>query len=301
MERRLCSADLSARASEPDSETVRTEKLIAVTADRIDPQHVSRSDLPVMQDARVTVASKTEDVGNDFVLPAQVPQPLPETSKQILLHVAVLELSIDKLRGLGIEGISNSGDFQLFSAGELQQFQNNLHKVARSNKCEAPLDSPLEFVQTLKAEGLATVVAQPVLVTVSGRPAQLHMGGELPTAVVSFERPQVGLGFQSLGAVLDVASNELSNDRVRMDLRLRVTEPQNVQQVTRKAVSGMAFETRQCCCSTETKFDKPVGFIGPACVRAKDGAAGAGGSDDHKTYMVIVSPESVDAIPCARE
>ncbi|MCA9052921.1 MAG: pilus assembly protein N-terminal domain-containing protein [Planctomycetaceae bacterium] len=79
------------------------------------------------------------------------------------------------------------------------------------------------FIEALKQEALLKILAEPTVTTTSGRPAELHSGGEFPILV-----PQ-GVGtatiqFRQFGIRLEAVPIVLGNGRVQLDISAEVSE-----------------------------------------------------------------------------
>lgn len=79
------------------------------------------------------------------------------------------------------------------------------------------------FIEALKQESLLKIMAEPKVATTSGRPAEIHSGGEFPILV-----PQ-GVGttsiqFRQFGIRLEAVPLVLSEGRVQLDLAAEVSE-----------------------------------------------------------------------------
>jgi pilus assembly protein CpaC len=79
------------------------------------------------------------------------------------------------------------------------------------------------FIEALKQESLLKILAEPTVTTTSGRPAELHSGGEFPILV-----PQgVGtatISFRDFGIRLETVPIVLGNGRVQLDIAAEVSE-----------------------------------------------------------------------------
>jgi len=87
------------------------------------------------------------------------------------------------------------------------------------------------FIDALRQYNLVKVLAEPTLVTVSGRPASFNSGGEFPIPI-----PQ-GLGttsiqFREFGTRVDFVPIVLGNGHVRLEVRPSVSELDYSRSVT---------------------------------------------------------------------
>ena len=109
--------------------------------------------------------------------------------QQILLHVKLMEVSRTKLRQLGFDWANFNGDDAivqsvagLISSAELDGRQRS--PVPASETIAFGIvnnaNSFFGFIDALRQYNLVKVLAEPTLVTVSGRPASFSSGGEFP-------------------------------------------------------------------------------------------------------------------------
>jgi hypothetical protein len=111
-------------------------------------------------------------------------------------------------------------------------------------------------LQELREKGLAKVLAEPTLITVSGRPAYFHSGGELP-----FVRNQT-VEFKSYGTQLDLLPLSLGNDKVRLDVKAGVSFVDPTYSVTTGGVTTPGLNVRECATAVECRFGQTVIFGG---------------------------------------
>jgi Flp pilus assembly secretin CpaC len=157
---------------------------------------------------------------------------------QIMVHVQVIELPAGKLRELGLEaewcGAGNTGN-----AG------------FRITDDPHPLASMLD---ALRKHDLAKVIAEPTLVTVSGRPAHCQIGGELPILIPQ-ENETVAIEYKQYGTRIDLVPSLLGNQTIRLEIRLGLSELDSTKsvRVPPNNVSVPALRVRQVDTSVEMK------------------------------------------------
>lgn len=150
--------------------------------------------------------------------------------QQVKLHVKVMEVSRTKLRAMGFDfGVTNGNDFLVSSisglispasaaagaaagAGDTVRFGI----VDGNNKF-------FGFLEALRKDNLMKILAEPTVVTISGRAASFKVGGEIPILV-----PQslgtVSIEYKNYGTQVDVVPIVLGNGRIRLEVRPRVSE-----------------------------------------------------------------------------
>src|SRR5207247_6147126 len=109
---------------------------------------------------------------------------------KLLLHVKVLETSRTTLRNLGF-------DWAPLSSGIVQSVSGTLPALAQGTAISplmAPGSSTLRFgiapgstfvgfLEALRENDLARLMAEPPLVTLDGRPATFNLGGQVPIPI----------------------------------------------------------------------------------------------------------------------
>ena len=156
---------------------------------------------------------------------------------QVQLHVKVMEIQRSKMRELGFNfaligqqyfvntnlgGLSNLGDVTLPFGGppgltvQSADAEMTFAITGSNNIFEG-------FLKALQTESLAKVLAEPVLVTTSGRPATMLSGGEFPVLV-----PQgvgaVSIEFKEFGVRMEAVPIVLGNGRLRLDIAPEVSD-----------------------------------------------------------------------------
>lgn len=196
------------------------------------------------------------DVAEEFS-PTVHPQLQVGGVSQVQLHVKVMEVQRTKLRELG---------FNFVMLGEQYFVSNSVGSLAPLSEVIMPFGGPPSvtvdpsslrnpqmqfgitgnsnifqgFLEALQTEGLAKVLAEPVLVTTSGRPASMLSGGEFPVPV-----PQglgtVGIQWKEFGVRLEAVPIVLGNGRLRLDVSPEVSERDfaNAQMIGGELVTGV--------------------------------------------------------------
>ena len=165
---------------------------------------------------------------------------------QVLLHVKAMEVSRTKLRALGFDWAKLTHQNLVASGvsgllGTIQKgsisidpgpppIQTTTFPMSAANSGSTfrfdIIDGTSAFfgvMEALRQDSLAKVLAEPTLVTVSGRPAFFQVGGEVPTLV-----PQ-GLGttaveYRRYGTQIDFVPIVLGNGRIRLEVRPRLSD-----------------------------------------------------------------------------
>jgi hypothetical protein len=230
--------------------------------------------------AAALLAKKEKELGR---LQAEVEQlrKLARRQPQISIVFQVLQLSHERLKKHDIPNLKlllrkDAGTVQL-------EVIENPEAVA-------------ELVEELRKRELVKVLAEPTIVTVSGRPARFHLGGEVPTVKASAPG-NVSIGYAKFGTEIDIVPTVLGDERVRLEFRLGVSEIDPGKTVT---VGGSAIpQLRQM--SVDTGAEMQLGqtlVVGGTTEKRVESHVDANGKTHKVTNdvetIVLVTPRRVD-------
>jgi pilus assembly protein CpaC len=185
--------------------------------------------------------------------------------QKILLHVKVMEVSRTKLRSLGFDWAQISGDsFVSQSVSRLLEQPGTLGNslgIGSSIRFGVVSDGGefYGFLEALRENNLAKLMAEPTLTTLSGRPATFNVGGEVPIPI------QQSLGvttvqWREFGTRIDFVPIVLGNGVVRLEVRPEVTD---IDPSLRDAVTGTpGFRTRRADTAVEMKAGQTMAIAG---------------------------------------
>lgn len=201
--------------------------------------------------------------------------------QQVLLQVRVMEVSRTKLRSLGIDfaDLTRTGDFVGQSVSGLLAASTGATFDTTSggmlpNATTAPTggqtfqfgivepgNSFFGVIEALQQKNLAKILAEPNLVTVSGRPAFFNVGGEFPILV-----PQslgtVSIQFRRFGTQVDFVPIVLGNGIIRLEVRPRVSEPDNTLSVVINGTNVPALKVREVETGVEMRAGQTLAIAG---------------------------------------
>ena len=211
---------------------------------------------------------------------------------QVLVHVKVLEISRSKLRKLGIDfAKAEPGGTGLFQDGPAggRAFEFNVVDDG---------DALLGVLDALQQDRLARVLAEPTLVTMSGRPASCHVGGEVP-APVPQEDGTVAVEFREFGNRVDLLPIVLDKGRIRLEVRARVgrIDPSRSVQIQGQTCPGLQVS------EVDTGVEMAVGqtlivggVVQKRAAEPMEQTAQAGevdGAEEEVELLFLVTPELV--------
>ena len=155
-------------------------------------------------------------------------------AQQVLLHVRVMEVSRTKLREHGID----------LRCGIVKQDKRFLG-----------------FLSALQKNQLVKVLAEPTLVTISGRSASFRAGGEFPV-VVPGALGTNSIEYKTYGTEVDFVPNVLANGRIRLEVRPRVSELDLVHTTKMNKNTMPSLKVRQVDTGVEMQSGQTLALAG---------------------------------------
>jgi Flp pilus assembly secretin CpaC len=177
------------------------------------------------------------------------------TTPQVVAHVQVIQVSLTKMRAMGLEPAKLTGDpgTRLGTAeknGESPRFR----VVDQSSQA-------CQLLETLRKNNMVKVLAEPTLATLSGRTAVFSAGGELRVP-----RPQkdgsVAVEDQHYGTLVQLTPNVLGERTIRLELLCRLSElaPELAVQVGKETLPGL--RTRDVATAVELQDGQTLVLTG---------------------------------------
>jgi len=191
--------------------------------------------------------------------------------QQVLLQVRVMEVSRTKLRNLGVDlaAIFESGSFiasgaaGVLTTGPLAA----ANAISTNGRATLPVrivsngDSFYAFIEALKQNNLVKVLADPNLVTESGRPAFMNAGGEFPILV-----PQslgtISIEYRRYGTQIDFVPIVLGNNTIRLEVRPRISEIDETRSVTINGQQVPGLTVREADTAVTLKAGETLAIAG---------------------------------------
>ncbi len=185
---------------------------------------------------------------------------------QVMLEVRVSEISRSMLKRLGfnfnyiskdgtnlglslLDGLTKLPSEEGFPVKPLQ-VSDNVNAIFRFFGEGATWTT---FIDALKQEGLLKILAEPTLITLSGKPASFLAGGEYPVPV-----PQTGIGvttitieYKEFGVGLNFTPTVLSTGKINMKVEPEVSELDFTNAVTLQGFVIPSLTTRKVSTSVE--------------------------------------------------
>jgi pilus assembly protein CpaC len=167
------------------------------------------------------------------------------------------------------------------------------------------------FVEALRRNDLLKVLAEPTLITVSGRPAFFNSGGEFPILV-----PQSlgtsSIEFKKFGTQVDFVPIVLGNGNIRLEVRPKVSELDDSRGISINGVIVPALKERVVDTAVEMKPGQTLALAGLVQTKLESVNQGLPWLSDlpylgipfrrvneeinEVELLIIVTPEVVDAV-----
>jgi pilus assembly protein CpaC len=199
--------------------------------------------------------------------------------QQVVLHVQVMEVSRTRLRAMGVDWASFNGDDFVISSvsGLISAVTGNAITSSGGETFSVGFVSGdtsfFGFLEWLRQNNLLKVLAEPKLVTVSGRPAFFNVGGEFPILV-----PQslgtVSIEYKKFGTQVDFVPIVLGNGAIRLEVRPRVSEIDNTRSVTINNVTVPGLRVREIDTGAEMRAGQTLAIAGLVQTRVESETKG---------------------------
>ena len=244
--------------------------------------------------------------------------------QQVLLKVKVMEVSRTRLRHLGI-------DLRYMPNGTQNFFQSSISEILSKVASNAttftiagndtmalgvltPNSAFFGFLDALREDDLATIMAEPNLVAYSGRPARFNSGGEFPI-IVPQSLGTVSFQYKPYGTQVEFVPIVLGNNAIRLEVYPRVTEIDPSLSVTFNGFVVPALKVREANTGVELRAGQTLalaGLVQQRRVYKKRAVPWLGelpylgamfrdvqGQDEEVELLILVTPQLVEGMePC---
>jgi pilus assembly protein CpaC len=189
--------------------------------------------------------------------------------QQVMLHVKVMEVSRTKLRRLGFDFSKVTGPSVLTSGpiGLLSNTLNGTNIVANGSGGTFSFgvvngnNAFFGYLDALRQDNLLKILADPTLVTVSGRAASFNSGGEIPIPV-----PQslgtISIEWKQYGTQIDFVPIVLGNGKIRLEVRPRISELDDSRAVNIQGTLVPGIKSREADTGVELMAGQTLAIAG---------------------------------------
>lgn len=193
-----------------------------------------------------------------------------EVDDQFAVSVKVLEVRRSRVEEIGLrweaqnrynQGVASIGSGIANAVG--QSVVSGLFGTARFTVDRLALNA---FIDFLRSDGSAVLLAEPVILASNGAPARFLAGGELPIPVPFLNAAggtsTLGYTFKPYGVTLAFTGTILEGDRVRLELAPEVSAVDRSQAVEFAGTRVPAITTRTVETTVVLKFGESVAIAG---------------------------------------
>jgi Flp pilus assembly secretin CpaC len=216
------------------------------------------------------------------------------TPQQILVKMKVVEVSRTKMQKLGIDFASIRGGKQPTSPQPNSLPNASTGEFAGFDTLD---DSTalLGLIEHLQQNNIAKVLTEPNLTVTCGRLASLKIGGEVPLPTVPGSDKAVE--FKQFGTEVDVLAIAQGDNRVRLELRARVSELDQRHKIEVGGVRVPGLQVTQIKTGLDLKLGQTGVMSGLVQSRVETIKNGNKTFDqvDHVELLFLVTPEVVAA------
>ena len=185
--------------------------------------------------------------------------------QQVLLQVKIMEVSRTKLRSMGFDfSAANGTDYLVSSVSGLIAKAGGSAGLGGDNVRFGLVDGNNQFfgfLEALRQNNLLKILAEPTLVTVSGRPANFRVGGEFPI-VVPGGLGTVSIEYKTFGTEVDFVPIVQGNGLIRLEVRPRVSELDSARGVTINNITVPGLNVRQVDTAVEMRAGQTFALAG---------------------------------------
>jgi len=191
--------------------------------------------------------------------------------QQILLHTRIMEVSRTKLRDLGIDWGSYTGNAFFYStpgdlldtaSGSVTGIVPTAEGVLNStNRIFANGGDFEALIQALREQKLVKALAEPTVVATHGRPARFNVGGKVPYLVPT-GNGAVSVQYEEYGTSIDFLPFVVGPGRIRLEIRPEVSEPDPANGISANGVNVIAFTNRYVETAVELQAGQTLAIAG---------------------------------------
>ena len=270
--------------------------IVPTIAPQVPAPHVAALPQPSQHEAAMTMLREKLAQRDQLQREITALRESTQSPEQISVTVKMVEINRTKLRQLNVDWstFGDGKDKSIDVAALLGIKAGAASASPQTLNYHTNVDPAiLAIFDSLERQQLSRVLAAPTVVTISGRPASINVGGELPAT-----QPEVsgGVKKQNYGTQVNLTAVSLGDNRVRIDVRPRVSELDtshasvvNGQQVP--SVSVREFDT-----SVEMEFGTTTVMSGLVQERKMAKSSWLGRSNEQVeevALVLIVSPQIV--------
>jgi Flp pilus assembly secretin CpaC len=214
------------------------------------------------------------------------------TPQQIVVRMQTLEVDRTQVRNSGFDFEIN--DLFRKATGDAQAGIHKSNGMIVSNVIGDHLAFK-GFLGMLKQNGLVRSLAEPMLVTTSGRPTKFNVGGACP---IPSPGSTDAVEYHNVGTELSLVATTLGNERARIEIKSTITEADAERAILIAGREYPALRTYMLSTGFEAAFGETVvlsGLVHNRIVATKDKAGKSVEKTREYATLVFVTLESADS------
>jgi pilus assembly protein CpaC len=118
------------------------------------------------------------------------------------------------------------------------------------------------FLSALRANGVASILAEPNLMALNGQEARFHAGGEFPVVVPQSLTDVPAVQFKDFGVIVNFVPTILDDETIRLRVSPEVSNIDTVIQIAGLAAGAPIFSTRNVQTTVELKQGQTLALAG---------------------------------------
>jgi Flp pilus assembly secretin CpaC len=261
--------------------------VVPTVAPNVETPHVASLPLPAEHEAAKSLLKEKLAERDRLQREISALREQTKTPEQILVRVKMLEVNLTKLRQLG-------PDLSIFNDGKIEHVDlpNWLGSNAGANHLVNG-DAMQGILGALAKQNVGKVLAEPTVITTNGQPASLNVGGEC-----SIPAPGEvgGVKIQKYGTQLDVTAVALGDNKVRLNVRPRVSELDASREISVGGQPILALTVREVDTAVEMELGQSAvlsGLVQERKVTTTDWLGRKSDAVEEIALVVVVTPEIV--------
>ncbi len=203
-----------------------------------------------------------EPVVNAVVLPGQEPVVNVPRVQQVELDVTVAVVNRSEIRNMSFNWVVNREKYFVTSligttTGNPLSFLNSIATGITGAAQNAAGNPNLQFgvvgnkgsfsgfLEALRTEGLAKILSNPHVVTLSGQKAHIESGGETPVVIATSVGSPPSVVYKPFGTIVDFTPLVLENGRIQLDISAELSDKDDANGLVAPGVVAPGFDTRR--------------------------------------------------------
>ena len=199
-----------------------------------------------------------------------------EFPTQVRLEAQIIEISVDDAKSLGVQYYASTtadatdaedaiGAAGTFYGGEtwnserrkgFREFKNNPVRWFFANR------APINFtINALVSKGKAKILSRPNITTMSGEPASIHIGGEIPVPIS--DDGDITYEYKPYGVILKIVPTVDANNKITSDVTAIISNLDYANSISINGTSVPGFRSREAnaVINVETGMTMAIGGL----------------------------------------